>query len=182
LRRFTILITSLAVLAGSLAAASIGAAASDTPSGQACVGTWQARVTSLGQPPSTARPVLLTLEADGTVVEASQPVVPGPPDAPDKVSFGSPGQGVWQATDTGSCAVTFLFYNADGQGNLANTIKIRIVLIVGSDGNTISSDGSDYVTVTAPDGTMLFSGPGNTAEGTRVVVELPPTPSSSPTP
>jgi hypothetical protein len=40
----------------------------------------------------------------------------------------STAQGVWQPTESGGCAVTHAFYNADLQGNLVNTVEIRIVL------------------------------------------------------
>ncbi|MCY7417806.1 MAG: hypothetical protein LH650_04790, partial [Chloroflexi bacterium] len=107
---------------------------------------------------------------------------PGPADAPDHVSLMSTGQGVWQPTVTGGCAVSHVFYNSDAQGNLLNTIEIRIVFVLGPDGNSMTTQGTDYATVTAPDGTVLFSGPGNTVEGTRLVLKFAPTASSSPAP
>ena len=94
----------------------------------------------------------------------------------------STAQGVWQPTESGGCAVTHVFYNSDLSGNLASTVEIRIVLVPGPDGMTMTTEGTDYATVTAPDGTVLFSGPGNTVEGTRLVVKFAPVPSSSPTP
>ena len=51
---------------------------------------------------------------------------------------------------------------------------------VGADGDTMTTVGTDYATVTAADGTVLFSGPGNTVEGSRVVLLLAPAPSPSP--
>jgi hypothetical protein len=170
----------LTLAAGLAFATSQGVAANGDPSGSGCVGTWLVTITALGQPASTSRHALLTLFADGSLVEASQPVVPGPPDAPENVNFSSSGHGVWMETDTGDCAMTFMFYNADAKGALANTIEIRIVFELGPDGDTITSVGSDFATVTAADGTVLFSGPGNTVEGTRMVVALPPMASPSP--
>ena len=93
-------------------------------------------------------------------------------------TFLNPGLGVWQATDTGACAVTHVFYVADAKGNQLNTLEIRLLMVVGPDGNTM--DGTDYATVMAPDGTVLVSGPGNAVNGTRLVLKLAPTPSASP--
>lgn len=89
--------------------------------------------------------------------------------------------GVWQATDTGACAVTHVFYVTDAKGNQLNTLEIRLLMVVGPDGSTM--DGTDYATVMAPDGTVLVSGPGNTVGGTRLVVKMAPdTSAASPAP
>ena len=148
--------------------------------GPTCVGTWLLRVTALGQPESTGFPVTATFGADGTFISSSPPVSPGPTDAPDQVRFTSTAQGVWEATDSGDCAVTHIFYSTDAQGNLL-TLEIRLLMALGPDGSTMA--GTDYATGSAPDGTVLFSGPGNTIEGTRLTVKLAPAASSpSPTP
>jgi hypothetical protein len=175
------LIPAVAILVASLAAAGVtGVAAQDPTStpGQSCVGTWLLRVTGLGKPASSGFPVTATFGADGTFIASSPPVSPGPADAPDKVSFTSTAQGVWEATDPGECAITHVFYSTDAQGNLT-TLEIRLLMTLGPDGNTMA--GTDYATATAPDGTVLFSGPGNTVEGTRLAVKLAP-PASSPSP
>ena len=173
------LLATLGFASGSVIAAQDATA---MPATHGCVGTWLLRVTGIGQPKSTGFPVNATFHADGTFITQGPPVSPGPADAPEKVSFMSIGQGVWQPTDTGGCAVTHVFYNADAQGHLLNTIEIRIAFVLGPDGDTLTSDGTDYATITAPDGTVLFSGPGNTVEGTRLVVMFAPAPSGSPTP
>lgn len=182
--RRTIRVMPIFVLLAAMSASSAtGAAAQDassTPASSSCVGTWLLRVAPTGQPASTGFPVSAIFGADGSFIVSSPTVQPGPPDAPENANFLNPGLGVWQATDTGACAVTHVFYVADAKGNQLNTLEIRLMMTVGPDGNTM--DGTDYATVMAPDGTVLVSGPGNTVSGTRLVVKLAPTPSSSPTP
>jgi hypothetical protein len=154
----------------------VGAAAQATADGgQDCVGTWLLRVTALDQPESPGFPVTATFGADGSFITEGAPVSAGPPDAPENVTVASTAQGVWEPTESGACAVNHLFYNSDLGGNLVSTVEIRIVVTVGPDGNTMTSDGPDFATVTAADGTVLFSGPSNTVEGTRLVLQLPPT-------
>jgi hypothetical protein len=183
MRQLSKRIAALAALLAALTVTGIaGAAAQDATAmpGSACVGTWLLRVTPLGQEASSGFPVNATFHADGTFVTEGAPVSPGPADAPDKVTVMSTAQGVWQPTASGGCAVTHVFYDSDLQGNLVNTVEIRIVLVVGPDGNTMTTEGTDFATVTAADGTVLFSGPGNTVTGTRLVVMLAPTPSPTP--
>ena len=164
-----------------LSGAAAASAQDDTdPSGHSCVGTWLLRVTPLGEPASSGFPVSATFEADGSFIVTGYVASPGQADAPDAPTFLSPGLGVWEATDAGACAVTHLVYIADAQGNPLNTLEIRLMEVVGPDGNTMT--GTDYATVMAPDGTMLFEGPGNTVEGTRFVLQLPPASSPSPAP
>ena len=67
--------------------------------------------------------------------------------------------------------------STDAQGNLL-TLEIRLLLTLGPDGNTMA--GTDFATGSAPDGTVLFSGPGNTVEGTRLVLKLAPPASPAP--
>jgi hypothetical protein len=181
MRHFLKQIPSVAILCASLCVTGItGVAAQDaTPMpGQGCVGTWLLRVTGLGQPASTSFPVTAIFGADGSFIVTS-PVVRPAQGAPDQANFLNPGLGVWQATDTGTCAVTHVFYVTDAKGNQLNTLEIRLLMVVGPDGNTM--DGTDYATVMAPDGTVLVSGPGNTIGGARLVLKLAP-PASSPSP
>ena len=174
-------IPSVIILAATLCLGGFsGAAAQDATATPAsgCVGTWLLRVTGIDQPPSTGFPVSAIFAADGSFIVTSPTVSPGPADAPDAATFLNPGLGVWAATDTGACAVTHVFYVADAQGNLVNTLEIRLLMKVGPDGNTM--DGTDYATVMAPDGTVLFAGPGNTVGGTRLELKLAPPASPAP--
>ena len=173
MRKFLGLSMSIAVGLTALAAIPASAAGED------CVGTWLLQVTPVGQPASTGFPVSATFGADGSFIVAGYVLQPGSADAPDDPSFLSPGLGVWEATDTGACAVTHLVYIADKQGNPLSTLEVRLLQTVGPDGNTMT--GTDYATVTAPDGTVLFAGPGNTVDGTRLELKVAP-PAGSPSP
>ena len=173
---------SCLAIAAIMSGAAVASAQEATEPGGACVGTWLLRVTPLGPPGATGFPVNATFTSDGTFVTEGPPVSSGPPDAPENVTVSSTAQGVWEPTESGGCAVNHLFYNSDLEGNLVNTVEIRIVFTIGPDGNTMTSDGPDFATVTAPDGTVLFSGAGNTVEGTRLILQLPPSSSPSPAP
>ena len=160
------------------------ASAQDTTdlSGHPCVGTWLTRVTPLAPPGASGFPVNATYTSDGTFITEGPPVSPGPPDAPENVTVASTAQGVWEPTGSGGCAVNHIFYSSNLAGELVNTVEIRIVMMVEPDGQSMTSDGPDFVTVTAADGTVLFSGAGNSVEATRLVLQLPPASSPSPAP
>ena len=182
MRKPTTLATGLLALAGSLAAIS-GVAAQETTAAtdpHSCVGTWLLQVTPLGEPASSGFPVAATFEADGSFIVTGFVASPGPADAPDAPTFLSPGLGVWEATDTGACAVTHFVHIADAQGDPLNTLEIRLLEVVGPDGTTMT--GPDYATVMAPDGSILFEGPANTVDGTRFSLKLAPATSPSPAP
>ena len=178
MRRSTSLLITLVALCGSMLVASPSVVAQGPSPDSPCVGSWMWRVTGLGEPEFTAYALLL---ADGGFHTERAPVVAGPADAPENVTFPAGGYGAWEPTEDGGCAVTFVSLNADPQGNVLNTVEISFVLDVGPDGQTISSR-LNYATVTAPDGTVLFEGSGGTLAGTRVVVKLPPSPAPSPAP
>jgi hypothetical protein len=170
---------TLVALSGSMIAASPAVVAQDPIAHSPCVGSWVWRVMPPGQPAFIAYSIFL---ADGGFITERETVTAGPPDAPDRVTFGAGGYGAWEPTETGACAATFVGLDTDSLGNLLDTVEIRFVLEVQPDGQTMRTVGRDYATVWAPDGTVLFEGFGATIEGTRVVVKLPPSPSPSQSP
>ena len=140
------------------------------------------RVTAPDQPESSGFIAYALFVADGGFHTERAPVVAGPADAPESVTFPAGGYGAWEPTESGGCAVTFVGLDTDSLGTLLDTVEIRFVLEVGPDGQTISTVGLVYTTVSAPDGTVVFEGFGPTIAGTRVVVKLPPSPAPSPAP
>ena len=180
MRRSTSLLMTLVALCGSMLVASPSVVAQEPSADSPCVGSWVWRVT----PPGASRsspPTPCSWPMAGSITER-ETVIAGPPDAPEKVTFAAGGYGAWEPTETGACAATFVGLDTDSLGNLLDTVEIRFVLEVGPDGQTISTVGHDYATVSAPDGTVLFEGFGATIAGTRVVVKLPPSPAPSPSP
>jgi hypothetical protein len=177
MRRSTSLVLTIVALCGSMIALSPSVAAQDPTADSPCVGSWVWRVVPPGQPEFIAYSMFM---ADGGFITERSPVTAGPADAPENVTFPGGGYGAWEPTETGACAATFVGLDTDSLGNLLTTVEIRFVLEVAPDGQTMSTVGRDYATITAPDGSVVFEGFGGTITGTRIVVKLPPSPSPSP--
>ena len=114
MRRSTSLLITLVALCGSMIAASPSVVAQGPSADSPCVGSWMWRVTPLGQPEFTAYAMFL---ADGGFHTERAPVVAGPPDAPENVTFPAGGYGAWEPTESGGCAVTFVGLDTDSLGN-----------------------------------------------------------------
>ena len=178
MRQLSKRIPALVALVASLTVTGItGVAAQDPSADSPCVGSWVWRVTAVGQPESSGFTAFAMFTADGGFITERAPVTAGPADAPEKVTFPGSGYGAWQPTEADACAAIFVGRDTDLLGNLVDNVEIRLALQVAPDGQTIT--GTDYTTVMAPDGTVVFEGSSVTLAGTRIVVKLVPSPAPS---
>lgn len=129
---------------------------------KAIIGSWIETVTFSGSDPMPPLRSLVTFAADGNVLVADQGAV-GP------ASAFSAGHGTWVHSGGRSfewTTVELIYSTTDGE--LIGYLKVSGRYSVNESGNSYA--GEFHATVSAPDGTVLFTAQGTNA-GTRILVE-----------
>jgi hypothetical protein len=128
----TLIITAMGVsLSRPMVAQEIEGANPQSSKSEALVGSWTATFVSVDNPPSFPPiPVLLTINADGTMVETDgSALVPFAPDPNTGLTYTSPGHGVWQFPG-GKFAIKFVQIVAKSDNTLfaTGTLQFDVVL------------------------------------------------------
>jgi len=134
------------------------------------VGAWRATFTSVDNPPSFQPiPVLLTINAEGTLVELDgAAIVPFPPPPNIPQVFSGPANGVWRKVGERKYEMKFIQIAVNPDSTLAATGTLRFTVKLNDDGDRFTGEGTfNFV---APDQTVIASG-SEKISGRRIVIE-----------